>query len=155
MAFGALKELRRHWQQHRHDAPGGLGQPRAPQRVRQPTKRKIRRQTKAKTRKRAQTAHAATETALSQPDLLLTAIRAAQQSLMIEDLRQISGVDGGRLKRNVSRLVAQGKIQETPAGYVVVSTQNPKGSSGRDASHEAFVAHYRDDDTIVTAISEG
>ena len=64
--------------------------------------------------------HAATATAQSQPDLLLVALRTVQQPLMIEDLRQLPGVDGSRVKRNVNRLVAQGKIQETPAGYVVV-----------------------------------
>jgi hypothetical protein len=40
---------------------------------------------------------------------------------MIEALRQMPGVESGRLKRNVSRLVAQKKVQETPAGYIVVS----------------------------------
>jgi hypothetical protein len=39
----------------------------------------------------------------------------------MEDLRQMPGVDGSRLKRNVSRLLAQGKVQEMSAGYVVVS----------------------------------
>ena len=90
-------------------------QPRAPQRVRQPTKGKTRHKTK-----RAQTAQAATATAQSQPDLLLAAIRTAEQPLTHEALRQMPGVDGSRLKRNVSRLLAQGKMQETPAGYMVV-----------------------------------
>jgi hypothetical protein len=121
-AFATLNRLRTFRKGHQHDTTEGLGQPRAPQRIRQPTKRKTQRQTKAETRRPAQTAHAATATAQSQPDVLLTALRTAPQPLMIEDLRQISGVDGGRVKRNVSRLMVQGKIQETPAGYVVVST---------------------------------
>jgi hypothetical protein len=53
------------------------------------------------------------------PDAL-AAIRTAQPLLTIEALRQMPGVESGRLKRNVSRLLAQGKIQETSAGYVVV-----------------------------------
>ena len=129
MAFGVLNELRSLWKKHRHEAPGVLVQPRAPQRVRQPIKGKTRRRTKraqkhaapkAKTRQPVQTTHAATATAQSQPDLLLVALRTVQQPLMIEDLRQLPGVAGSRVKRNVNRLVAQGKIQETPAGYVVV-----------------------------------
>jgi ParB-like chromosome segregation protein Spo0J len=101
-----------------------------PQRSRQPKKGRARHKRKqaqphaapkAKTRQPARSVHAAAETALSQPDLLLAALRTAQQPLMIEDLRQISGVGGSRLKRNVSRLVVQGKIQETPLGYVMVS----------------------------------
>src|SRR5262249_1292751 len=119
-AFATLNRLRTFWKEHRHDATAGRVQPRAPQRVRQSTKKKTRRKTKAKTRQPAQTAHATTQTVLSQPDLLLAAIRTAHQPLMIEDLRQISGLDGSRLKRNVSRLVVQGTMQETPAGYVVV-----------------------------------
>ena len=99
--------------------------------ARQPTKGKTRRKTKraqthtapkAKPRQPAQTAQAATATAQSQPDVLLAALRTAQQPLTHEALRQMPGVDGRRLRRNVSRLMAQGKIQETPAGYVVVST---------------------------------
>jgi hypothetical protein len=113
-AFAILNRLRTFRKEHRHDATEVLVQPRAPQRVRQPT------QTKAKTRQPAQTAHAATATAQSQPDLLLAALRTAQQPLTIEDLRQLPGVDGSRLKRNVSRLLTQGKMQETPAGYVGV-----------------------------------
>jgi hypothetical protein len=128
-AFATLNRLRTFRKEHRHDAPVGLGQPRAPQRIRQPTEGKTRRKTKrarthaapkVKTRQSAQTVHATKQTTLSQPDILLTAIRTAPQPLMIEDLRQISGVDGRRVKRNVSRLLAQGKIQETSAGYVVV-----------------------------------
>jgi hypothetical protein len=93
----------------------GLGQPRALQRGRQSTQGKARRKTKqaqthaapqATTRQPAQTAHATTETGLSQPDLLLAAVRTAPQSLTLEDLRQRPGVDGRRLKRNVSRLLA-------------------------------------------------
>jgi hypothetical protein len=91
-------------------------QPRAPQRVRQPTKRKTRRKTKAKTRQPTQTAHATTKTVLSQPALLLAAIHTAPQALTIEDLRQLPGVDGSRVKRNVNRLVARGKIQEMTRG---------------------------------------
>jgi hypothetical protein len=76
----------------------------------------------AKLRKSAQAAHATTVTAPSQPDLLLAAIRTAPQPLTIEDLRQLPSVDGSRLQHNMARLVEQRKIQETPAGYVVVST---------------------------------
>ena len=120
-AFETLSRLRTLWKKHRHDATAVRVQPRAPQRVRQPTKRKTRRKTKAQTRQPAQTAHATTETAPSQPDLLLAAIRTAPQPLTIEDLRQLPGVDGSRAKRNVTRLVEQRKMQETPAGYVGVS----------------------------------
>jgi hypothetical protein len=73
--------------------------PQAPQRGRQPKQGKTRSKTK-----RTQTA------------LILAAIRTAPQPLTIEDLRQRPGVDGSRLKRNVTRLVAQGKIQEMSAG---------------------------------------
>jgi hypothetical protein len=121
-AFATLNRLRTFRKEHRHDATEVLVQPRAPQRVRQPTEGKTRRKTKAKTRQPAQTAHATTQAVPSQPDLLLAALRTAQQPLMIEDLRQLPGVDGSRAKRNVTRLVEQRKIQETPAGYVVVST---------------------------------
>jgi hypothetical protein len=99
LAFGALNELRALWQKHRHDAPEGLVQPRAPQRVRQPTKGQTRRKTK-----RTQTA------------LILAAIHTAPQPLTYKDLRQSPGIDGSRLKRNMARLVAQGKIQEMPEG---------------------------------------
>jgi hypothetical protein len=119
MAFDALTELRSLWQKHRREAPVGLGQLRAPQRQ---TKRARTPTTpKAKSRQSMQTAQAVAETALSQPDLLLRAIRTAPQPLTIQDVRQLPGVDGRRVKRNVARLVAQGKIQETPAGYGMVS----------------------------------
>jgi hypothetical protein len=104
------------------DAPAPVQEP---QRSNQPNKRRARRKTKrarthtapqAKPRQSAQTAQAATETALSQPDLLLAAIRTAPQSLTMEDLRQRPGVDGSRLKRNLARLVAQGKIQAMTGG---------------------------------------
>ena len=109
---------------HRHEATAVRVQARAPQRVRQPTKRKTRRKTKAKTRQPAQTAHAhKTQTVLSQPNLLLAALRTAPAAAHpYEALRQMPGVDGSRLQRNMARLVEQRKIQETPAGYVVVST---------------------------------
>jgi hypothetical protein len=115
-AFAILNRLRIFRKEHQHDATEVLVQPSAPPRVMQPTKRKTRRKPKAKTRQPAQTAHAATATAQSQPALLLAAIRTAQQPLTIEDLRQISGVDGRRLKYNVGRLVKHGKIQEMPGG---------------------------------------
>jgi hypothetical protein len=130
-AFDTLNQLRILWKKHRHKVLEVPVQPRAPQRVRQPTKGKTRHKTKrtqkhaapkAKTRQPAQTVHATTETAPSQPDLLLAVIRTAPQPLTIEGLRQLPGVDGSRAKRNVTRLVQQMKIQETPAGYVVVST---------------------------------
>jgi hypothetical protein len=120
-AFAHLNRLRTFRKEHWHDETEVLVQPRAPQRVRQPTKGKIRRKTKAKTRQPAQAAHATTKTVLSQPDLLLTAIRTAPQPLTIEALRQMPGVESGRIKRNVAQLVAWGKIQETPVGYVMVS----------------------------------
>jgi ParB-like chromosome segregation protein Spo0J len=128
-AFATLNRLRTFRKEPRHDATEVLVQPRAPQRVRQPIKGKTRRRTtraqkhaapKAKTRQPVQTTHAATATAQSQPDLLLVALRTVQQPLMIEDLRQLPGVDGSGVKRNVNRLVGQRKIQETPAGYVLV-----------------------------------
>jgi hypothetical protein len=119
-AFATLNRLRTFRKEHRDDATEVLVHPRASQRVRQPIKRKTRRKTQAKTRQPAQTTYATTKTVLSQPDLVLSALRTAQQPLMIEDLRQISGVDGSRVKRNVSRLLAQGKIQEMTGGYVVV-----------------------------------
>jgi hypothetical protein len=109
------------------DAPAPVQEP---QLSNQPNKGRARRKRKqaqthaalkAKTRPPVQTAHAATETALSQPDLLLAAIRTAQQPLTIEALRQMPGVESGRIKRNMAWLVAQGKIQEMPGGYVVVS----------------------------------
>jgi hypothetical protein len=124
-AFATLNRLRTFRKEHQHDATEVLVQPRAPQRVRQPTKGKTRRKTKqaqkhaalkAKPRKPAQTAHTTTETAPSQPDLLLAVINTAPQQLTREDLRQSPGVDGSRLKRNLARLVAQGKIQEMPGG---------------------------------------
>ena len=121
-AFATLNRLRTFREEHQHDATAVRVQPRAPQRVRQPTTRKMRRKTKAQTRQPAQTAQATTQTVLSQPALLLAAIRTAPQPLTIEDLRQMPGVEGSRVRRNVTRLVAQGKIQETPEGYVVVST---------------------------------
>src|SRR5262249_49126495 len=109
-AFDTLSRLKTLWKKHRHEVLAVPVQPREPRRVRQPT------QTKAKTRQPAQTAPATTQPVLSQPHLLLAALRTAQQPLMIEDLRQISGVDDRRLKRNIARLVAQGKIQEMPGG---------------------------------------
>jgi hypothetical protein len=114
--------LRTFRKEHQHEATAVRVQPRAPQRVRQPTTRKTRRKTKAQTRQPAQTAQATTATAPSQPDLLLAAIRTAPQPLTIEALRQMPGVDGRRLKRNVGQLLAQGKIQEMPDGTLVVST---------------------------------
>jgi predicted HTH transcriptional regulator len=78
---------------------------------------------KAKTRQPARTAQATTETVLSQRALLLAAIRTAPQPLTVEALRQMPGVKSGRIKRNVARLVAWGKIQATPVGYVVVSME--------------------------------
>ena len=120
-AFATLNRLRTFRKEHQHDATAVRVPPRAPQRVRQPPKRKTRRKTKAQTRPPAQTAPATTETAPSQPALLLAAIRTAPQPLTIEDLRQLPGVDGRRAKRNVTRLVEQRKMQETPAGYVGVS----------------------------------
>jgi hypothetical protein len=142
----ALRTLRRFadlWEAHRHGGAGHLHGtnertvmvPDAAVRVQElqqstkPTQGRTRRKRQqalthaapqAKTHQPAQTAQATTETGLSQPDLLLAAIRTAPQPLTIEALRQMPGVDGSRLKRTVSRLVAQGKIQETPAGYVVV-----------------------------------
>jgi len=154
-AFATLHRLRTFRKEHQHEATAVRVQPRAPQRVRQPTKRETRRKTTAKTRQPAQPTPATTQTVRSQPTLLLAVLRTAHQPLTIKDLRQISGVDGRRLKRNVARLVAQGKMQETSAGYVVASTEGAKGSSGRDASHAALVATSRDDDTTGTARSEG
>jgi hypothetical protein len=121
-AFATLHRLGTFRKEHQHEATAVRVQPRAPQRVRQPTTRKTRRKTKAQTRQPAQTAQATTATAPSQPDLLLAAIRTAPQPLTIEDLRQLPGVDGSRAKRNVTRLVEQRKIQETPVGYVGVPT---------------------------------
>jgi hypothetical protein len=120
-AHDTLSRLKTLWKKHQHDEPEVLVHPRASQRVRQPAKRKTRRKTQAKTRQPAQTAQATTQTVLSQPDLLLAALRTAQQPLIYEALREMPGVDGSRLKRNVSRLVAQKKVQETPLGYVMVS----------------------------------
>jgi hypothetical protein len=130
-AFATLNQLKTLWKKHGHEVPEVLVQPSAPQRVRQSTEGKTRRKTKrarthtapqAKPRQSAQTAQAATETILSQPALLLAAIRTAPQPLTIEDLRQRPGVDGSRLKRNVERLVEQKKIRETLSGYEVIPT---------------------------------
>jgi hypothetical protein len=124
-AFDTLHHMRILWKKHRHEASGILMPPQAPQRGRQPKQGKTRSKMKraqthaapqAKTRQPAQTAHASTETGLSQPDLLLAALRTAPQSLTMEDLRQMPGVDGRRLKRNMARLVAQGKIQAMTGG---------------------------------------
>jgi hypothetical protein len=55
-------------------------------------------------------------------DRIRIAMGDAQQPLTMEELRQLPGVGGSRLKSNVAKLVAEEKIQETPAGYVVVPT---------------------------------
>jgi hypothetical protein len=115
----ALSTLRRFaslWKKHRHEVPEVPGQPKAPKRGKQLAQGKTRRKPKAKTRQPAQTAYSTTETAPSQPDILLAAIHKAPQPLTRKDLRQTLGVDGSRLKRNLARLVAQGKIQEMPGG---------------------------------------
>ena len=98
-ALDTLSRLKTLWKKHRHEVLAVPVQPRAPQRVRQPTKGKTRRKTK-----RTQTA------------LILAAIHTAPQPLTREDLRQRPGVDGSRLKRNMARLVAQGKLQEMSGG---------------------------------------
>jgi ParB-like chromosome segregation protein Spo0J len=104
-ASETLRRLKTLWKKHRRDATEVPVRPKKSQRSQQPEKG----QTQGKT-KPLQTA------------VILKAIRKAQQPLTSEDLRQRPDVDGSRLKRNVSRLVAQGKIQEKPEGYVVVST---------------------------------
>jgi ParB-like chromosome segregation protein Spo0J len=98
-AFKTLRRLKTLWQKYRLDAPVGLGQPRTPQRVRQSAKGKTRRKTKQ-----------------TQPALILKAIRTALQPLTIKDLRQRPSVNGRRLKHNIARLVAQGKIEERTGG---------------------------------------
>jgi hypothetical protein len=103
-AFETLRRLRTVWKKRRHDEAEVPVQPKKSQRSQEPKKGKRWRNMKR-----------------SQAALILKAIRTAEQPLMIEALRQMPGVESGRLKRNVSRLVAQKKVQETPAGYIVVS----------------------------------
>jgi hypothetical protein len=127
-AWGALNELRSLWQQHRHDATEVPVQPKQLQSGQEPKQEKTQRKTKR-----------------SQTVLILEALRTAEQPLTHEHLRQVPGVDGGMLPRYLRLLMEQGRIQETPTGYVAASTEDSQSSSGMDASHEAVVTHPGDD----------
>lgn len=103
LAFRTLNELRTLRKKHRHAVPEVPG-----------------RSTKAQRTKKSKKGRPQSKKP-SLVALILEAIRSAPQPLTLEDLRQVPGVDRSRLKFNVTRLVKQGNIQETPAGYMVVS----------------------------------
>jgi hypothetical protein len=119
------------WKQHRHTVLVAPVQSRAPPRGRQP---------------KAQP---------SQPPMLLEAIRPAPQPPTRVDVRQTPGVKPRQLKRHRTLLLVHRKVQERPDSTLVASTEGAQRSAGREASPEPCGAPSRDDDTVVTAMSDG